>query len=503
MGKNIKLITALICPKHRYRLREINQAVKCTYPRKMTSPVFICPLCSNYYVNFNSIHDNKHIVVGTNRFVNVLKKRVIPESIKEYKSASATQPKKDNLISKKISNETAVSKVQSARKTEKTVNKPSASNYQDDETKKMEQKITEKRCFVYGFPKATRCMSCGFGLKKEKGVSKVNGKIKVCPTCGTIHMPYNTFIKNRTWKAINETEIPLIVNSIKKKEEQKKQEKTPQNKIVDKSGTNIRLSHEELLRMKKDKELKERLAGVFQTVHYGTQAHSTAKNRGSYSSQYMHSVNDGMINIPSIKTRAVKSIPTTRIEAKDFVVRRNTFKCRYNNHSLQDVQAVFTTISRMGNVNNITIPAGYCPSCDMYFIMDSTYKTIRNSGVPICKTMDDKTYKSLSENQLFSRWSQESILMQFGYSVSQTDDLSSVQRQKILAAIVDNGVLSKSDVISYINNFIDLRKNQKNSDGSMRYRVAIKRWTEDRDFITNYRTGTFKEVQIRRIITDK
>lgn len=156
----------------------------------------------------------------------------------------------------------------------------------------------------------------------------------------------------------------------------------------------------------------------------------------------------------------------------------------------------------MGTVNKITIPAGYCPSCDVYFIMESTYKTIKNSGIPICKTMDDKTYISTQGNQLFGKWSQESILMQFGYSVSQTDDLPAVQRQKILAAIVDNNVISKSDVISYLNSFIDLRKNQKNADGSMKFRVAIKRWTEDRDFITNYKTGSFKEVQVRKIISN-
>ena len=446
---------ALICPKHRCRLRETNQAVKCTYPRRMTSPVYLCPLCSNYYVNFEYVNDNKHIVVGVNRFVNVLKRRINPESIKEYKSISTTRAKKDTPVSNKIHNEAAISKAPLARKTETTLNKPAAINMQDEKTKKMEQSFTEKRCYVYGFPKVTKCMSCRSGLKKEKGSPKIDGKIKVCPKCGTIHMPYRTFIKNRTWKAINEKEIPSIVNSVNNKIEQKKQEEAPKKKAVVKPGTNIRLSNEELLAMKKDKELKERLSDVFQTAHYGRQTNSTAKNMGTYSRQYIHSVTDDMIYTPSIKTRPIKSISTT-IAAKDFVVRHNTFKCRYNNHNLQDVQAVFTTINRMGNVSKITIPAGYCPSCDVYFIMDSTYKIIRKSGVPICKTMDYKTYISSSENQLFSRWSKESILMQFGYSVNQADDLSPVQRQKILAAIVDNKVLSKSDVISYINNFIDL-----------------------------------------------
>lgn len=494
---------ALICPRHRYRLRETSRIIKCTYPRKMISPVYLCPLCSNKYVNFEHIRDNKLIVVGNNRFINVLRRRTNPATIKEYKIPSASQAKEKTQESNKINNEVAVLKTQAANKSSREGCINTASHIQSEKTivsiKKADQNFTEKRCYVYGVPKATKCMLCGFGLKKEKTVSQVNGKIKVCLICGSIHMPYKTYLNNPTWKPINEKDIPAIVNNLNNKEERKKQEKSLRKKVDVKTGGGKKISEKDLLMMKKDKELKERLSGVFQTVHYGSQTDYT----GAYNRQYMHSKNDEMVYSRSSKMRNIKSVSTSTITAKDFVVRRNIFRCRYNNHSLQDVQAVFTTISRMGNVNKITIPAGYCPSCNMYFIMDSTYKTIKNSGVPICKTMDDKTYTSMLENQLSGRWSQESILMQFGYSVSQVDDLPRVQRQKILAAIVDNRVLSKSDVISYLNNFIDLRKNQKNSDGSQKYRVAIMRWTEDRTFITHYKTGTFEEVQIRRIVTDK
>ena len=69
--------------------------------------------------------------------------------------------------------------------------------------------------------------------------------------------------------------------------------------------------------------------------------------------------------------------------------------------------------------------------------------------------------------------------MQYGYNVSQKEDLSSMQRQTILQSIVENGLLSKSEVVSSLNYFINQRINR---DTDM-YDVAISKWREDRDFI--------------------
>ena len=45
---------------------------------------------------------------------------------------------------------------------------------------------------------------------------------------------------------------------------------------------------------------------------------------------------------------------------------------------------------------------------------------------------------------------QESILKQYGYSVSKTEDLSDTVRQKILAVLIDNHIITKNDIISYL-----------------------------------------------------
>ena len=189
------------------------------------------------------------------------------------------------------------------------------------------------------------------------------------------------------------------------------------------------------------------------------------------------------------------------ITAHDFVVRRTVFKCKHNNHHIEDVKAVFTTITRQGTVNKITIPAGYCSTCNMYFIMESTYKRIKNSGIPICRTMDEKSYDNNITAGLYNyNLASESVLMQFGYNVSQKDDLPAEQRHRILAAIVDNGVLKRNEVVSYLDYFINQRKNQKNKDDSLKYKDAIDKWRLDRAWINKYKLGSYKEVLIRSIV---
>ena len=80
---------------------------------------------------------------------------------------------------------------------------------------------------------------------------------------------------------------------------------------------------------------------------------------------------------------------------------------------------------------------------------------------------------------------QESVLMQYGYSVSQEEGLTSAARRKILALIVDHKILTRNEIIGYLDFFINQRKNQP------RFEKAIDKWAQDREFISEYRAGEY------------
>ena len=117
--------------------------------------------------------------------------------------------------------------------------------------------------------------------------------------------------------------------------------------------------------------------------------------------------------------------------------------------------------------------------------MESVYQNLKLKGIPVCRVSDEKAYLNGNVFANGMQLAQESVLKQYGYSVSQEDGLTSAARRKILALIVDHKVLTKNEVIGYLDFFINQRKNQS------RYEKAIDKWEQDREFISDYRAGEF------------
>lgn len=83
--------------------------------------------------------------------------------------------------------------------------------------------------------------------------------------------------------------------------------------------------------------------------------------------------------------------------------------------------------------------------------------------------------------------------MQYGYNVSQTEGLTEKVRHKILAVLIDNHIMRKSDIISYLDFFISQRQNQS------KFELAVSKWAADRDFVSDYRIGEYSAYGINAI----
>lgn len=177
-----------------------------------------------------------------------------------------------------------------------------------------------------------------------------------------------------------------------------------------------------------------------------------------------------------------------KIGFKDFVVRRNIFKCMHKHHLIEDIDAVVKIMNKNAEMEELTVAAGYCRECNMFFMMESTYHQLRKKGVVVFRAIDERNY--LNQNYLNGRLlAKESILMQFGYSVSQAEGLSEQRRHKILSVLVDNHILTKSEIISYLDFFINQRKNDK-------FSMAVSKWTIDRNYIRNYKVGEYSRIGV-------
>lgn len=195
------------------------------------------------------------------------------------------------------------------------------------------------------------------------------------------------------------------------------------------------------------------------------------------------------INKTQTGVKDINELP--EIGLKDFVVRRAVFKCVHSNHQVKDIEAAIG-MDDDGKKKLIRVVAGYCEQCKTYFILDSTYENLRKKGIILCRIWDEKSYTH-NDYTNGMRLAQESILMQFGYNVSQQEGLSATSRQKILAVLIDNKVMTKNEIISYLDFFISQRSKQSSME------LAISKWEADREFVEQYRAGEYTQYGVNAI----
>ncbi len=176
-----------------------------------------------------------------------------------------------------------------------------------------------------------------------------------------------------------------------------------------------------------------------------------------------------------------------RIDMFDFVVRSNVFKCNHDKHKLRDIDVAIDLINRKGQIVRKRVPAGYCATCDVYFIMESTFENLKKQGTLLCRLSNEKNYRNKNYRRNDMILADESVLMMYGYNVSQAEGLSELQRRKILALLIDRKVLTRSVIISYLDFFI---KQRQYTD---KYMIAISKWESDRKFICEYHDHFYRK----------
>ena len=124
--------------------------------------------------------------------------------------------------------------------------------------------------------------------------------------------------------------------------------------------------------------------------------------------------------------------------------------------------------------------ATYDKSQEMCFMDIRLYrKFVRRYGNPGIGLYSGKFH---DESCFGANLNNESILKEFGYNVDYKSHLSFEQRQAILAEIVDLEILSVSNIVDYLNFFI-------NSHTDYKYYEACEKWKRDKEFIENYKVN--------------
>ena len=201
------------------------------------------------------------------------------------------------------------------------------------------------------------------------------------------------------------------------------------------------------------------------------------------------------IRFSPIVANNAKTHTVREIEFADFVVRSNTSSC-YLNHDVETIEAFVNILAHDGSTRKIKTIAAHCKNCNCYYIMESSFKYLQKKGVLLCQLITLSELKSKGSAAFNNeRKKTKSMLRRYGYTVSATTGLSTIQRQTILSLVLDNHIYSASELYSFLDWLISYHGKSKHRDMSN----AIEKWTNDRNFVANYRVSSRRSVGIHSI----
>lgn len=160
--------------------------------------------------------------------------------------------------------------------------------------------------------------------------------------------------------------------------------------------------------------------------------------------------------------------------------------CRRLKHTIRPVTAVMHD----QDGKEIQMNVEYCTKCQKFLLNYISYQEYRKRhGVLIGNLR-------LVTDGLFDgayNLAEESPLKLSGYNVGQQSNFSAKTRQYILASVIYEKIMTKVDVINYLEYFIHLNSSKSSS------REACQKWREDLEFVQNYKIDVQPKVAVSEI----
>lgn len=181
--------------------------------------------------------------------------------------------------------------------------------------------------------------------------------------------------------------------------------------------------------------------------------------------------------------------PEDEIAEEDHIlyVHKGYIICEKRKHPIE--QAVATLYNLSGR--DVELNVSHCTLCNKFFIHYDIYKRYRERYGAILgnlKMITGETYSSTTDVL-----AEESTLHLCGYSVAQKEKMTSSDRQTIMATVIDNGSMKKSEVINLIRYLIELNHSKAT------HSQALQKWEDDLEFVLAYNTSKQERYNIRKI----
>jgi hypothetical protein len=164
--------------------------------------------------------------------------------------------------------------------------------------------------------------------------------------------------------------------------------------------------------------------------------------------------------------------------------------CEKNGHDVVQVTATMLGF----NDREIKMNVSYCKQCGRFFMSYTTYELYRNRYSVILGKLQLESNAEHKADHGDMLLAEASPLKLCGYSVNQTDGYTALQRRYIISSIISRGIMTKGEVIRYLEYFINI--NGKRSGNGL----ALSKWKADLEFTLQFDGSKQEVVRIRKII---
>lgn len=161
-------------------------------------------------------------------------------------------------------------------------------------------------------------------------------------------------------------------------------------------------------------------------------------------------------------------------------------RCHRDKHSL--IQATAIVSGRNGS--DVELNVEYCKECDRYLLRYQSFEEYRKRYGLIIGNFRELYNDSFDGDFDLAL---ESPLKLSGYTVSQKEGLNQKERRFILATIIHNEIMTKGEVIRYLNYFIKMQGAKIGNE------IALSKWKDDLMFVQEYNKSIQPKVYINEI----
>lgn len=152
---------------------------------------------------------------------------------------------------------------------------------------------------------------------------------------------------------------------------------------------------------------------------------------------------------------------------------RGQISCFRDKHHLTGVNAIVPTTSG----EKVSLNATYCVDCNRFYISYSEYTYYLEKYKFLLTKFD--LMDSVSSDGAFGKLADKSPLKLCGYTVSQEKGLSKEEREHILCEMISSGIVSKPEVMQYLEWFIHLNGKREANQ------TAREKWESDLFYVRN------------------